>query len=88
MTHSKDHKLTEYGPNTARFTEKLKLLGATQREVALFFGVDDHTLERWAEEHKDFDWAVQVEPTILGVRPEDTSLFGWLKDYRLGNLDI
>jgi hypothetical protein len=48
------------------------------------FGIDRATLERWAEEHKDFEWAIRVEPTILGVRPADTGLFNWLKDYRLG----
>jgi hypothetical protein len=86
MSHRKGHKPTEYGPNTAPFTEKLRLIGATKRELALFFGVDDHTLERWAEAHKDFGWALQTPPSVLGVTHQDFALFNWLKDYRLGNL--
>jgi hypothetical protein len=88
MTEDTNNNPAAYRRDCARSAEKLTLLGATRAELALYFGVDVATLERWAEEHKDFDWALQVEPTILGVRPEDTSLFGWLKDYRLGNLDI
>lgn len=64
------------------------LIGATRAELALFFGVDVAGIERWAEEHKDFEWALQTMPTTLGVTGEDHALYNWLKDYRLGNLDI
>ena len=33
----------------ARDAGKLMLIGATREEIALFFGVDVETLERWAE---------------------------------------
>jgi len=75
---SEHYNSAVYGPHCARTAEKLRLIGATRAELCLFFGVDRATLERWAEEHKDFEWAIQVEPTILGVRPGDTGLFNWL----------
>jgi hypothetical protein len=45
-------------------------------------------LDIWADEHEDFAKALQAEPiTTLGI-VEDFGLVNWLKDYRLGNLDI
>jgi hypothetical protein len=88
MTQHTDHNPAEYRRNYARRAEKLTLVGATRAELALFCGVDVRTIERWAEEHKDFEWALQVAPSILSVTGEDIGLFNWLKDYRLGNLDI
>lgn len=85
---TEDNNPIEYHRHCARRAEKLRLIGATRAELALFFGVDVSTIERWADEHKDFDWALQVYPTALGVTHEDFGLFNWLKDYRLGNLDI
>ena len=88
MTEDTDCNPAGYRRNCARNAEKLMLIGATRAELALFFGVDVATIERWAEEHKDFEWALQTIPTTLGVSYEDHSLFNWLKDYRRGNLDL
>jgi hypothetical protein len=78
---------TVYNRKCAGDAEKLRLIGATRAELCLFFGVDRATLERWAEDHKDFERALQVAPSIFGVTHEDFGLFNWLKDYRLGNLN-
>ena len=86
MTEHTDCNPAGYRRNCARNAEKLRLIGATQAELALFFGVDVATIERWAEEHKDFEWALQVLPTALGVTGEDVELFNWLKAYRRGDL--
>lgn len=40
--------------------EKLCLLGATDREVAEFFGVNEATVHRWKLEHEDFCEALKV----------------------------
>ena len=60
-----------------------------EREIALFFGVDVDTLERWAEEHKDFEWAIQTLPTNLFIHLwcNDYGLIKWLYDCRRGALD-
>ena len=55
MTEDTDCDPAGYRRNFARHAEKLRLIGATQAELALFFGVDVATIERWAEEHKDFE---------------------------------
>jgi hypothetical protein len=87
MTNDSRCNPAEYRRHCARHAEKLTLLGATRAELAVFFGVDVLTIERWAEQHKDFEWALQVPPTTLMIR-EDFGLINWLKDYRFGNLDV
>jgi len=88
MTEDNERNPATYRRNSAKRAEKLMLIGATRTELTLFFGVNVATIERWAEEHKDFEWALQTIPTALGVTYEDHGLFNWLKDCRLGNLEI
>ena len=66
MIENNERSPATYRQNSARYAEKLMLIGATRAELALFFGVDVATIERWAEEHKDFEWALQTMPTTLG----------------------
>lgn len=58
MTEDNERNPATYRRNSAKRAEKLMLIGATRTELALFFGVNVATIERWAEEHKDFEWAL------------------------------
>jgi hypothetical protein len=66
-----DYHTAKYRRHYARCIGKLRVIGATRAEVAKFFGVDLRTLDEWARRHKDFDWALQTDPTALGVTSED-----------------
>lgn len=89
VTDDTYHNPPEYRRHCARDAEKLMLIGATRQEIALFLGVDVDTLERWAEEHKDFEWAIQTLPTNLFIHLwcNDYGLIKWLYDYRRGALN-
>jgi hypothetical protein len=86
--NSGEYRPAEYQRHCARCAEKLRVIGATRAEVAKFFGVEILTVDEWERQHKDFDWALQTEPTTLGVTSEDFGLYNWLKDYRRGLLEI
>ena len=43
-----------YRPEYAEQAHKLCLLGATDKELADFFGVDEKTIERWRVAHEEF----------------------------------
>lgn len=45
---------TDYQPDYAALTEKLCLLGATDSDIADFFGVSVRTIYRWKIEHEEF----------------------------------
>ena len=77
-----------YLPRYAQEAEKLRLQGATREELRRFFGVHEFFLDKWANEHEDFAKALQVEPITTLRIIEDFGLINWLKDYRLGNLDV
>lgn len=77
----------EYEAKFARQTMKLRLIGATLTELEDHFAVDAPTLQAWARADPGFAMALDTQPTLLGVSAEDHSLFGWLRDYRRGNLD-
>lgn len=45
---------SKYKAEYAEQAQKLSLLGATDIEIADFFGVNEATLNRWKKTHKDF----------------------------------
>lgn len=45
---------TDYQPEYAAQAEKLCLLGATDSEIADFFGISVRTIHRWKIEHEEF----------------------------------
>lgn len=51
---------TKYDPKMVTQAEKLALLGATDVEVADFFGVSESTLYLWKHEHPEFSEALKV----------------------------
>ncbi len=50
--------------------EKLTALGATDREVAEFFGVAERTLYRWQHEHPEFSRALKLGKDASDARVE------------------
>lgn len=51
---------TDYKPEYDEQAKKLCLLGATDREIADFFGCDERTLNRWKEKHDSFAIALKT----------------------------
>ena len=51
---------SEYRPEYAEQVEKLCLLGATDSEIADFFGVCVRTVHRWKIEHEEFCHSVKA----------------------------
>lgn len=45
---------TDYRPEFADQARKLCLLGATDKEMADFFGVDERTINRWKDDFPEF----------------------------------
>lgn len=88
MTDNAHHNPGDYRQHCARDAEKLMLVGATRKEVALFFGIGEDTLQRWSKQHKDFEWAIQTLPSNLCIHlwTDDYALIKWLYDYRRGAL--
>lgn len=63
MTETSPTKMgrpTDYDPDYAAQAEKLCLLGATDPELADFFGVSSRTIARWKLQHEDFCQAVKA----------------------------
>ena len=61
---------TLYKPEFAAQAEKLCNLGATDYELADFFGVDTRTIYRWRNTHDDFCQAVRAGKERLDERVE------------------
>lgn len=61
---------SKYKPEFVKQAGKLTALGATDREVAEFFEIDERTLHRWKHEHPDFCHALNVgkEPADARVK--------------------
>ncbi len=78
----------KYRPRCSSDAEKLRLLGATREEIRRWFGVHEVFLDIWAEQHDEFAKAQQVEPMMTLRIIDDFVMMNWLKDYRLGNLDV
>lgn len=51
---------SKYKPEYAKQAEKLCKLGATDREVAEFFGVSERTLYNWQSEHEELLQALKI----------------------------
>ena len=51
---------TKFDPSFVQQAEKLAKLGATDREVADFFEIDEATVYRWKHSHPDFCEALKV----------------------------
>lgn len=61
---------TEFKPEFVAQAEKLCGLGATDLELADFFGVDVRTIYRWKHTHDDFCQALKVGKDALDERVE------------------
>lgn len=61
---------TAYNPGFARQAAKLCELGATDDELADFFGVHRATIYRWKHEHDDFCDAVKTGKDVADERVE------------------
>lgn len=61
---------SSYKPEYAEQVAKLALLGATDQEVADFFGVDARTIYRWKHEHDEFCQALKAGKEVADERVE------------------
>ncbi|EOC1277683.1 helix-turn-helix domain-containing protein [Cronobacter turicensis] len=78
MAAPKDNKFAEgnsgkpsqYKPEYAAQAEKLCLLGATDDEMADFFGVHRSTIYRWKLEHEEFCNSIKTAKDVADARVE------------------
>lgn len=63
---------TKYRPEFVEQARKLAALGAIDREVADFFGVDDATVYRWKHSHPEFCDALKVGKGAADARVEQS----------------
>jgi len=61
---------SKFKPEFVEQARKLAALGATDREVAEFFDVDERTLYRWKHEHEAFCQALKVGKDTADQRVE------------------
>ncbi len=61
---------SSYRPEFAKDAEKLCALGATDIDLADFFGVSDRTIYRWAAEHTAFCQALKAGKAVADERVE------------------
>lgn len=61
---------TDYKPEYAEQARKLCELGATDSDLADFFGVSDRTIYRWAARHEEFCQALKVGKDVADERVE------------------
>ncbi len=59
-TNRRTGRPTTYRTEYVRQAEKLCKLGATDHEIAEFFGIHEATLYRWKHQHPDFCEAIKV----------------------------
>jgi len=59
-----------YKAEYAKQVQKLAMLGATDQEVADFFGVDVRTVHRWKHDHADFCHALKLGKETADDRVE------------------
>ena len=69
-TTPKTGRPTKFKPEFVAQAVKLAALGATDREVADFFEVDERTLYRWKHEHEAFCQALKVGKASADERVE------------------
>lgn len=63
---------TKFKPEFTEQAKKLAALGATDREVADFFEVDERTLHRWKHEHEEFCQSLRVGKDAADDRVEQS----------------
>lgn len=63
---------SKFKPEFVEQAAKLAALGATDREVAEFFGVDERTLHRWKHEKQEFCQALKVGKESADERVEQS----------------
>ena len=78
---------TKFKAEFTKQAEKLCALGATDIEMADFFGVDVRTLYRWKAEHDRFCQALKVGKEVADERVE-RSLFARANGYEHDEVDI
>lgn len=63
---------TDYKPEYAEQARKLCELGATDRDVAHFFDVDERTINRWKHVHPEFCQSLTVGKEAADARVEQS----------------
>lgn len=63
---------TKFKPEFVEQARKLAELGATDREAAEFFEVDERTLYRWKHEHAEFCQSLRVGKETADARVEQS----------------
>ncbi len=63
---------TKFKPEYVEQAQKLATLGATDREVADFFGVDERTLNRWKHDNEEFCQSLKVGKEQADERVEQS----------------
>lgn len=61
---------SDYKPEYVEQAEKLCVLGATDEDVADFFGVDVRTIYRWKHAHPDFCQSLKAGKELADARVE------------------
>jgi hypothetical protein len=61
---------SKYQADFAKQAQKLSELGATDQEVADFFGIEVRTLYRWKHDHDEFCQALKAGKTVADDRVE------------------
>jgi transposase len=61
---------TDFNPEYVRQAEKLCALGATDEEIADFFGVQTRTIYRWKAAHPEFSQAIKTAKELADERVE------------------
>lgn len=63
---------SKFKPEFVERAQKLANLGATDRDVADFFGVDERTINRWKQDHEGFCQALKVGKDAADARVEQS----------------
>lgn len=69
---AKPGRPSKFKPEFVEQARKLALLGATDREAAEFFEVNEATLHRWKHEHPDFCESLKVGKEQADARVEQS----------------
>ena len=62
---------TKYNPDYTKQALKLCRLGATDKELADFFGVAESTLNKWKEEHPEFSESLKEGKALADAEVAD-----------------
>lgn len=63
---------SKFKPEFVEQAQKLANLGATDRDVADFFEVDERTINRWKQDHEGFCQALKVGKDAADARVEQS----------------